>query len=77
MVENAHSPTPAWRYEVEVQEHGRLELTVPFSPGSRVVVLVMGESGESWDDLAAAAQTTLGFWDNPQDDEDWNHASAG
>jgi hypothetical protein len=77
MAGNTQSPTPAWRYELEVQEHGRVELTVPFSPGSRVVVLVMEESGESWDDLTAAARTTLDFWDNPLDDEDWNHAPAG
>jgi hypothetical protein len=24
-------------------------------------------------DLLAAAQTSLEFWDNPLDDEDWNH----
>jgi hypothetical protein len=23
-------------------------------------------------DLLAAAASTVGFWDNPQDDEDWN-----
>jgi len=77
MAGNTDSPTPALRYEVEVQDHGRVEVTVPFSPGSRVGGLVMEESGESWDDLAEAARTTMAFWDNPQDDEDWNHAPAG
>ncbi len=32
------------------------------------------EVSESTDDLIAAASTTLGFWDNPYDDEDWNDA---
>jgi DNA (cytosine-5)-methyltransferase 1 len=27
---------------------------------------------ESFDDLISASQTTLDFWDNPFDDEDWN-----
>lgn len=26
------------------------------------------------DDLIAAAQTSLVFWDNPFDDQDWNDA---
>jgi hypothetical protein len=77
MVENANSATMAWRYELEVPENGRVELAVPFSPGSRVVVLVMEESEEPWRDLVAAAQSTLDFWDNPQDDEDWNRAATG
>jgi len=27
-----------------------------------------------FDDLLAAAESSLGFWDNPFDDEDWNDA---
>ena len=27
-----------------------------------------------WDELLRAAESSLGFWDNPQDDEDWNDA---
>ncbi len=77
MVENAQTATMAWRYEVEVRENGRVELAVPLTPGSRVVVLVMEESGEPWHELAAAAQSSLDFWDNPEDDEDWNRAAAG
>ncbi len=26
-------------------------------------------------DLTSAAQSSLGFWDNLLDDEDWNHAA--
>ncbi len=25
-----------------------------------------------FDDLLKTAETSLGFWDNPYDDEDWN-----
>jgi len=28
-------------------------------------------------DLTAAAQSSLDFWDNPWDDEDWNDAAPG
>ncbi len=70
-------PHTAWKYEVEVQEHGRVEVTVPASPGSRVLVFVVEETQEGCDDLLAAAQSSLSFWDNPLDDEDWNHAAAG
>ena len=53
---------------------GRVEVTVPFSQGTRVVVFVVGEPDGTFDDLVAASQSTLGFWDNPLDDEDWNDA---
>jgi hypothetical protein len=52
-----------------------VEFTVPFSPGIRVAVFVVEESDDAHD-LVAAAQSSLGFWDNPYDDEDWNHAAA-
>jgi hypothetical protein len=32
------------------------------------------ELADSFDDLLSASQTTLDFWDNPLDDEDWNNA---
>jgi hypothetical protein len=72
-----HAPHTALRYEVEVLDNGRLELAVPFSAGARVVVFVIEEPegpDETLDDLVSAAETSLGFWDNPYDDEDWNNA---
>ena len=69
-------PRAALKYEAEVQEHGKLELTVPFSPGVRVAVFVVEEPND-FGDLVSAAQSSLGFWDNPFDDEDWNDATAG
>ena len=62
------------KYELEVKEEGRVELKVPFSPGTRVIVFVVKESDDTFDDLLLAAQSSLDFWDNPFDDEDWNNA---
>ncbi|MEN6449303.1 MAG: hypothetical protein ABFC96_02335 [Thermoguttaceae bacterium] len=72
----ASLPQAALKYDAEVQEHGKLELTVPFSPGARVAVFVV-EKNDEFDDLTSAAQSSLAFWDNPMDDEDWNHAAPG
>jgi len=63
----------ALKYEVEVNENGQVELTVPFPAGSHVTVFVI-EAGESFGDLMSAAESSLAFWDNPYDDEDWNNA---
>ena len=64
----------ALRYETEVMENGRVELHVPLPSGSRVTVFVVPETKEAGDELLAAAQSSLDFWDNPRDDEDWNDA---
>ncbi len=66
-------PQSALKYDVEVKEHGRVELDVPIPGGSHVTVFVI-----EWDDslhgLAAASESCLDFWNNPYDDEDWNNA---
>jgi hypothetical protein len=62
------------KYEVEVGEDGQVALPVPFVPGTRLVVFVMGEPAEAFDDLLRAAESSLDFWDNPFDDQDWNDA---
>jgi len=64
----------AFKYDVEVKEEGRVELSVPLPPGAHVTVFVIAESSERFDDLISAAQSSLDFWDNPLDDEDWNNA---
>ena len=51
-----------------------LRVYVPFPPGARVTVFVVGGSADICDDLLWAAQSSLDFWDNPFDDEDWNNA---
>ena len=64
----------ALKYDVEVQDDGRVELTVPFPPGAHVIVFVIEAADEPDGDLLSAAQSSLDFWDNPFDDEDWNNA---
>ena len=63
----------ALKYDVEVNENGRVELTVPFPPGAHLTVFVI-ETGDVFDDLVSAAESSLDFWNNPWDDEDWNNA---
>lgn len=70
----AQEPQTALKYEVEVRDHGRVELQVPFAPGARVVIFVIPQPQETFTDLVAAAESSLAFWDNPLDDEDWNNA---
>ena len=63
----------ALKYDVEVKENGRVELTVPFPTGAHVTVFVI-EADDAFNDLVMAAESSLGFWNNPFDDEDWNNA---
>ena len=68
-------PLTALRYDVEVLNDGRVELHVPFSHGAHVAVYVIEEPPtDSLEDMLAAASTSLDFWDNALDDEDWNNA---
>jgi hypothetical protein len=67
------SAQTALKYDVEVNQNGQVELTVPFPPGAHVTVFVL-EAGESFSDLMTATESTLDFWNNPLDDEDWNNA---
>jgi hypothetical protein len=68
-------PLTAWRYDTEVMAEGRVELQLPLQPGSHVVVYVSEEPAvEAVDGLLAAASTSMDFWDNALDDEDWNNA---
>lgn len=62
------------KYEVEVQEHGRIELQVPFAAGRKIVVLVMKDDRDDFNDILAASSSSLEFWDNPIDDAAWNNA---
>lgn len=70
-------PATAFTYDVEVHAHGRVELTLPFAAGRRVMIIVIPEPVESFRELAAAATSSLAFWDNPFDDEDWNGDPTG
>jgi hypothetical protein len=63
----------ALKYDVEVKENGRVELSVPFPAGAHLIVFVI-QADDAFDDLLMAAESSLDFWDNPWDDEDWNNA---
>ncbi len=67
-------PQQALKYHIEVMENGRIEVEVPFSQGAYVTVFVIKEPEDTYQDLISAAQSSLDFWDNPFDDEDWNNA---
>lgn len=67
-------PQTALKYDLEVQDDGRVELTVPFPPGAHVVVFVIEATDNIFADLLSASQSSLRFWDHPFDDEDWNNA---
>ncbi len=67
------SAQTALKYEVQVTSEGRIEIPVPFPAGERVTVFVMASSAERFDDLVSASESSLGFWDSPLDDEDWNN----
>ena len=68
----------ALQYDAEVTDEGRVELKVPFRVGAWVKIFVIEDTGKSdavgFEDLVFAAETSLDFWDNSLDDEDWNHA---
>lgn len=61
----------ALKFDSEVQVDGRVAVSVPLPPGSKVTVFIIGEA-DSFHDLVAASESSLNFWDNPYDDEDWN-----
>jgi hypothetical protein len=63
----------ALKYDVEVNKDGQVELTVPFPAGAHVTIFVV-DAGNAFADLPYASQSSLDFWDNPLDDEDWNNA---
>ena len=64
-------PQSAWSFETEVGADGRIELSTPLPPRSRVRVFVV-EQVDEFADLVNAANSSLGFWDNPLDDEVWS-----
>ncbi len=74
MVGSIVKPQMVLKYDAEVRADGRIELQVPLPEGERVVVFVVPESVELFIDLTQAAQSSLDFWDNPLDDQDWNNA---
>jgi hypothetical protein len=64
----------AFKMMAQVGEGGKLELTLPLPRGARVEVVVLAEQEDEFADLLKAAEGTMGFWDNPEDDAAWNNA---
>lgn len=67
-------PQTALMYETRVTADGRLDLPVPLPAGSRVAVFIVQHPEEDLSALVAASASSLDFWDDPVDDEDWNVA---
>ena len=63
----------ALKYDVQVNEKGQIEFDVPFPAGAHVTVFIV-ESGDAFSDLLAASESSIDFWNNALDDEDWNNA---
>ncbi len=61
----------ALKYDAEVKSDGQVEVVVPLPPGSKVTVFIVG-AADTFNDLLLASQSSLEFWNNPLDDEDWN-----
>jgi hypothetical protein len=59
---------------MDVPPDGRIELQLPLPTATHVTVYVVEARNTDFDDLTAASTTSVGFWDNPEDDEDWNDA---
>ena len=66
----------AWTFETIVDATGRIEIVTQLPPLAPVTVLVTPRGGDL-EGLTEAAQSTLEFWNNALDDEDWNDAGPG
>jgi hypothetical protein len=62
------------RYDLEVASDGRIQVKSPLPPGSHITVYVVEQTEAESADVLAAALSSTGFRDNPEDDEDWSHA---
>ena len=63
----------ALKYDVEVKEDGLVELDVPFHAGAHLTVFIV-QSGDAFNDLLMASESSTDLWNNSFDDEDWNNA---
>lgn len=64
----------AFKLQATVDDQGQVRLPMPLPPGTQVEVVVLAPPDDAFDDLVQAAGFSTDFWDNPLDDEDWNHA---
>ena len=69
-------PHPGFRFEADVDDGGTVTLKIPLPPGTRVEIVVLAPEIDEFSDLMQAASSSMEFWDNPWDDEDWNNAPS-
>lgn len=63
----------AFKYHSVVKEDGIVEIPkIPFKKGQKVEVIIFPEDEEEIN-LMEASESSLKFWDNPEDNEVWNN----
>lgn len=67
-------PQTVYRSEGVIGNDGKLEINVPLSAGTPVEIMILAPDPREFSDLIAASGSSIDFWDNPLDDEDWNDA---
>ena len=63
----------ALKYDVQVLENGHVELSVPFPAGAHLIVFILPYD-DTFEDLLSASESSLDFWNNSWDDEDWKNS---
>jgi len=64
----------ALKFYVKIGENGKIDLPELGKLKGRRAEIIILPLNESFGDLLMASQSSLGFWDNPIDDEIWNNA---
>ena len=64
----------ALKFYVKIGENGKIDLPELGKLKGRRAEIIILPLEESFEDLLMASQSSLGFWDNPIDDEIWNNA---
>lgn len=63
-----------FHFRTRVQKGGKVILSeIPLQEGTPLSVILIEENGVT-DELLAASQSSIEFWDNPIDDQTWNAA---
>ena len=74
ITESMHFANQPLRFDVEVSKGGRIEVQSSLPAGSHVTVFVVEHETAELNDIMLSSLSSTEFWDNPEDDEDWNHA---
>lgn len=64
----------AARFIGKVDENGQINVpNLPLKKGSKVEIIILSDDFED-EGLLKACESSVGFWNNPIDDEVWNDA---